>query len=77
MKSLGVILIITSCLMWAALFAVPFLHVSTLAKAGVVTFLLVVAEIIFWAGCLLAGAEWAKRVWEKRFWKNKSHVGEG
>lgn len=65
MKVLGVFLIAVSFLLWAALFAVPFLPVSILAKAGVVTFLLVAAEILFWAGCLLAGAEWAKRVWEK------------
>ena len=65
MKTIGIILIVVSCILWAVLFAVPFLPVSVLAKAGVVAFLLVVAEILFWAGCFFAGAEWAKRVWER------------
>ena len=65
MKILGFILIAVSFLLWGALFAVPFLAVPALVKAGVVTFLLVAAEILFWAGCLFAGAEWAKRAWER------------
>lgn len=65
MKTLGIILIVISCIMWAALLAVPFVPVSTLAKAGIITFVLIAAEVIFWLGCLLAGAEWAKRVWER------------
>lgn len=70
MKAVGIILIVISCVLWAALFVVPFLPAPVFAKAGIVAFILVVAEILFWAGCFLAGAEWAKRAWEK-FRKNR------
>jgi len=64
-KAFGIALIVLSALLWIALLGVPFLPFSVLIKGGIVTMVLVIAEVIFWLGCLLAGAEWAKRVWER------------
>lgn len=65
MKTFGIILIALSFVFWAALGGVPFLPVSTWWKGLVVTALLIAAEIIFWLGCFMAGAEWARNAWER------------
>jgi hypothetical protein len=73
MKTFGIILIVLSFVFWAALGGVPFLPVSLGWKGVIVTALLIVAEIIFliaaeiifWLGCFMAGAEWARKAWER------------
>jgi hypothetical protein len=64
-KILGRIFIILSVILWVVLAAVPFFQVSVAWKAAIAMVFIVFAEIIFWVGCLFAGAEWAKRVGER------------
>jgi len=65
MKIFGVTLIVLSFLMWAGLLFVHRLPVSLAGKAAAYTAILVIAEIVFWLGCLFAGAEWAGKLWNK------------
>jgi uncharacterized SAM-binding protein YcdF (DUF218 family) len=58
---LGLVLIIASCLLWAAVFVVPFLNFPLTSKATIITSLVIVSEVIFWLGILLAGKELAHR----------------
>ncbi len=76
---LGLILIVTSCLLWAAVFVVPFLTFAISHKAIIVTILVIVSEVIFWLGILLAGRDLAHRYrhqlnpikWWRRMTRNK------
>ncbi len=58
---IGLVLIVGSCLLWIAVLFVPILPVSIAEKAVVVTSLIVISEVIFWLGILLAGKELAHR----------------
>ena len=58
---LGLVLIIVSCLLWAAIFVVPFLQFTLANKATIITSLVITSEVIFWLGILLAGKELAHR----------------
>jgi sterol desaturase/sphingolipid hydroxylase (fatty acid hydroxylase superfamily) len=58
---LGLVCIVASCLLWVAVLFVPILPVSIAEKAVVVTSLIVISEVIFWLGILLAGKELAHR----------------
>jgi hypothetical protein len=58
---LGLVLIAASCLLWAVVFVVPFLPFSLTSKATIITSLVIVSEVIFWLGILLAGKELAHR----------------
>jgi hypothetical protein len=60
-SKLGLLLIIISSLLWAAVLVVPALPFPTTEKALVVTSLIVISEIAFWLGILLAGKELADR----------------
>ncbi len=53
----GVVLLVVSALLWVPLPIVPFLPLTTGAKAAVGSGLVVAAEIAFWAGAALAGPE--------------------
>jgi hypothetical protein len=58
---LGLVLIVASCLLWAAVLVVPFLPFPLTSKATIITILVIVSEVIFWLGILLAGKELAHR----------------
>jgi hypothetical protein len=58
---LGLVLIVASCLLWAAVFVVSLLPFSIADKALIVTSLVIVSEVIFWVGILLAGKDLAHR----------------
>ena len=59
-QNLGLLLIVAACVLWVAVLLVPILPlVNVTQKAIVVTSLLIVSEIIFWLGILLAGKELA------------------
>ncbi len=58
---IGLVLIIASCLLWIVILFVPLLPRSIAEKAVFVTSLIVISEIIFWLGILLAGKELAHR----------------
>ena len=76
---LGSVLIVTSCLLWAAVFVVPFLPFAISHKAIIVTSLVIVSEVIFWLGILLAGKDLAHRyrrqlnplTWWRRITRNR------
>lgn len=58
---IGLMLIVSSCLLWATVFVVPILTFSIAEKALIVTSLIVISEVIFWLGILLTGKELANR----------------
>ena len=58
---LGLVLIVTAGLAWVAILVVPFLSGTVTQKALIVTSLVVVSEVIFWLGIVLAGKELAHR----------------
>jgi archaellum biogenesis protein FlaJ (TadC family) len=60
-SKLGVSLIVSSCLLWVTVLAVPFLPASVAQKAIITASILIVSEITFWLGILLAGKEIAQR----------------
>ena len=51
--------------LWLGLLGVPFLPLSVAGRGGVATTIVVVAEMAFWGGALLAGPE---AVWHLRGW---------
>lgn len=65
MKFWGIVLIVLSCLMWAGLLFVHGLPLSLTGKGAVYAAIIVIAEIVFWLGCLFAGAGWAEKLWAK------------
>ena len=58
---LGLVLIITSCLLWAAVFVVPFLPFTISHKTIIITSLVIISEVVFWLGILLVGKDIAHR----------------
>jgi hypothetical protein len=58
----GVVLVGLSLALWVPLPVVPFLPLSTGAKAALGGGLVVGAEIAFWLGAVLAGPEAARRI---------------
>ena len=60
-KPVGYFLIAISLLTWLVVFSVPFLELEILAIAGIITGLVIFAEICFFVGILLIG----KEVWQK------------
>jgi hypothetical protein len=58
---IGIILISISVLIFLSLFAMPFLPIETKSKITLSTILIIIGEIMFWAGTLLIG----KEVWNK------------
>ncbi len=73
-SKLGLLLIIVSCLLWAAVLAVPILPWSISQKTLTATSLIIVSEVIFWLGILLSGKELAHRYRRKlnpHYWWQK------
>jgi hypothetical protein len=76
---LGLVLIVASCLLWAAVLVVPLLPFSLANKALIITSLVIISEVIFWLGILLAGKELAHRYrrqlnpieWWRRITRNR------
>ncbi|PLT30799.1 transporter suffix domain-containing protein [Peribacillus deserti] len=58
---LGIILLVVSTLIWLTPLLIPFLDVAGKTKLALTAVLLVIAEILFWAGVFFAGKEAAKR----------------
>lgn len=65
-QNLGLLLIVASCGIWVAVLLLPILPLGTVTqKAIVITSLLIVSEVTFWLGILLAGKELAHRYREQ------------
>jgi hypothetical protein len=58
---IGLVLIVASCLLWIAILFAPILPVSIAEKAVIITSLILVSEVMFWLGILLAGKQLAHR----------------
>ncbi len=58
---LGLVLIVVSCLLWAAVLVAPLLPFTLTNRAAIITSLVITSEVIFWLGILLAGKELAHR----------------
>ncbi|GEL05154.1 transporter suffix domain-containing protein [Rummeliibacillus sp. G93] len=58
---LGIGLLIFSMILWLIPVMTPFFPISTKLKAGIITSVLIIAEIIFWIGALLVGKEAAAK----------------
>jgi len=58
----GVASIVLSLVLWLGLLAVPFLALPAAQKAAWAGGIVVVAEVLFWVGALLAGKELAQRL---------------
>jgi hypothetical protein len=62
-----VILMGASLPLWPLLLGVPFLPLGVAGRGTVATALIVVAEVMFWAGAALAGPEAARRM--RTWWR--------
>ncbi len=65
----GVVLMSWSLLLWVSLLGVPFLPLSVVARGTVATGVIVVAEVAFWSGAVMAGPAAARRM---RSWWRRS-----
>jgi hypothetical protein len=53
--------------LWVVLLGVPFLPLSVAARGVVATSIVIVAEVAFWGGAVMAGPEAARRM--KSWWR--------
>ena len=67
---IGVFLMGLSLALWVALPVVPFLPIQVGIKATVAGSQVVVAEVAFWVGAVLAGPEAARRM--KSWWRSST-----
>ena len=69
--------ILTSCLLWVAILAVPLLRLSIAQAATLAASLVVISEVLFWVGILLAGKElahrWRRQLDPRRWWQRLTH----
>ena len=65
----GVILMSLSLLLWVCLLGVPFLPLSVAGRGTVATAVIIIAEVAFWVGALIAGPAATRRV---RSWWRRS-----
>lgn len=71
---IGVVLLVTACLLWLSVVVVPFLVMESTIKVGAVGVLIVVGELAFWLGAILTGKEFIARYkqhLDPRNWKQK------
>ena len=62
-----------SLLLWVSLLGVPFLPLSIAARGTVATGVIVIAEVAFWVGAVIAGPEATRRM---RSWWRTSRSDE-
>jgi len=65
-----VVLMVASLPLWLVLPVLPFLAISTAAKAMAAMVVVVVAELMFWGGAVLAGPAAVRRL--KGWWRRSS-----
>ena len=68
MTRIGVVLMVGSLPLWLVLPILPFVGISTAAKAMAATAVVVIAELMFWGGAALAGPAAVRRV--KGWWRS-------
>ncbi|MBT2640350.1 transporter suffix domain-containing protein [Bacillus sp. ISL-39] len=80
---IGMILIISSFIVWVMPLGIPFLPITGKMKAISITSALVIAEVLFWVGALMVGKEAARKIrtafnpknWKKR--RNADRLEDG
>ena len=61
-QKVGLLMIVASCGIWVAILLLPILPLGNVAqKAIAATSLIVLSEVLFWLGIILAGKELAHR----------------
>lgn len=60
-RKMGIGLICLSCVLYAGLLGVPFLHLATKEKAVITSTLVIGGEGLFWIGALFVGKELARK----------------
>ena len=70
MTRIGVVLMVGSLPLWLVLPILPFVGISTAAKAMAATAVVVIAELMFWGGAVLAGPAAVRRL--KGRWRRSS-----
>ncbi|WP_035790081.1 transporter suffix domain-containing protein [Clostridium beijerinckii] len=60
-KKLGILLIIISFIPWIFILGVPWLDIDVGIKAIIVTVFIVLGEVLFWVGAVLAGRDIVKK----------------
>lgn len=58
---LGVVLLVTACLLWLGVLIASFLPLNNSAKIGMAGAMLVVGEVAFWMGTILTGKEFVAK----------------
>ena len=70
MTRIGVVLMVGSLPLWLVLPILPFVGISTAAKAMAATAVVVIAELMFWGGAVLTGPAAVRRL--KGWWRRSS-----
>ena len=70
MTRIRVVLMVGSLPLWLVLPILPFVGISTAAKAMAATAVVVIAELMFWGGAVLAGPAAVRRL--KGWWRRSS-----
>lgn len=68
---IGILLLILACVCWIIALVVPLISLSLHVKATIVTTAIIVGEVLFWLGALMAGKETVakyKRFFNPRNW---------
>ncbi len=75
----GVILMSLSLLLWVCLLGVPFLPMCAAGRGTVATALIVIAEVAFWVGAVIAGPAATRRMrsWWRRSGDDARLTAEG
>ena len=72
---IGMFLIILSLIIWVLPLGIPFLPLTGKMKAISITGSLIIAEVLFWIGALMAGKEAAgkiRKIMNPKNWKRKN-----
>jgi len=71
-RLIGYIIFAFSCLVWGAIFAIPWLGYSKGQIAGIITVLIIVGEVTFYVSIFLIGKSFYHKIKNKlTFWKSK------
>jgi len=73
-KTLGYIIFVISCILWALIFIIPFLDFSKTQIAGILTGLIIAGEITFYLSIFLLGKGIISKIMNKlKIWKKKEN----
>ena len=73
-KTLGYIIFVISCILWALIFIIPFLDFSKTQIAGILTGLIIAGEITFYLSIFLLGKGIISKTMNKlKIWKKKEN----